>query len=923
MALTTQGGAEEQLVVLSYREPATTGRRLGGEQAGVALGQMAAGAGNLVFALAAARILDPAGFARLSVFLGLYLVLSLPATSLSAATAVDPRKRDALLRKVSAVSLLLAVVMAAASPGLAALLNVPIPMVVGLAAVLPASAPLALDRGRLYGTRRHRRLVESLVAEPAVRLSVGLSLAAWTGPVGAAAGVVIAAYTAREVARGRRHARRRLYQSRASAGREGTAGWTAAAFALLALLQTQDLVFANAILPGGKAAAYAALSTLGGAAAFATVTIPLVLLPRAVRRDKHSLAVAAGLAGVLGMSAVSVTAIAPHALSVALFGSRYGSITPYLVPYMMAMGLLGIGRVLVAHRCATGAGPRTTLVAGVVVVGQWVAIAIWGRSVGTVAATTVAATAALLVGIGVESLVVLRAPAVGSHFIRSGQRIEAAVSSTAHGLPRRAISSLGRAAHDPVVLAMSAVTLAGLAVRFVVPRGIWLDEATSIHQASMPFGEMLKNLGSTDVHPPLYFAVLWTTDHLIGSGPLAMRLPSVLAGTLAVPAAYLAARDLWDRRSGVIAGVLASVAPILVWYSQEVRMYSLFMLFALLALWGQARVLRYGTAGGWVIYVLSSAALVWTEYFAVFQLVTQQAVFVAAIIRRPQQRRQLLVALLIATFLMAVLIAPLEPFAWHQFVVNQTAGKGFGAPSQVGLAGAQSISVYTVLANLAWAVVGYHSAAVMAAIVALWPIGIFLALFLLGRNMTDRTAAVLATAVVPVVLLLAIGLVKRNLFEVRYLSGVVVALLLLCSRLVTGASRSIRMQATACVAIVALLAGSLGDEQVNGSNPRLYDFAGALHAVQVRYRPGDLLVYSPGDLDLVVSYYAPHIDAVQLGQAEVGRPAGTELFVLGSSNLMAPNEPSQLGRYLSDLRHQDRLVAVVKKANATVWVFKV
>ncbi len=920
----------DRVAASPWQEPPPTSRRMGAEQLAVAAGQLAAGLGNLVFALAAARLLDPSGFARLSVFLGLYLVLSLPATSLSAATAVDPPKRNLLLRKVARTSVALALVLAAASPGLAVLLNLPIPMVIGLAAALPATAPLALDRGRLYGLRRHRRLIASLIAEPAVRLALGLGLAAGTGAVGAAAAVVVAAYAAREVARPGPNSRRAesraagLFGSRSSGAGSpgaGTAGWTAVAFALLAVLQTQDLVFANAMLPPARAGGYAALSTLGGAAAFATVTIPLVLLPRSVRRDKHSLAVAAGLAGVIGMAAVTVAAIAPHSISVGFFGARYGSIAPYVVPYMAAMGLLGVGRVLIAHRSAIGAGRSVSMAAAVVVGGQTISLAIWGRTVGSIAATTVGATAALLLGIGVDAVLLPKAPAIGLQLRRAGEWGAVAALSSVRVVPR-AVSALRRAASSLTVRAVAAMAAVGLAVRFVVPRGIWLDEATSVHQASMPFGAMLQNLRATDVHPPLYFSILWIDDRLLGSGPLAMRLPSIIAGTLAIPAAYLAARDLWDRRSGLIAGALASVAPILVWYSQEIRMYSLFMLLALLALWGQARVLRYGRADGWVIYVLASAALVWTEYFAVFQVVAQQAVFVAAVVRRSEHRRQLLVGLIAATFLIGVLAAPLEPFAWHQFVVNQTGGKGFGAPSQVGLAGAQSMSVYTVLANLAWAAVGYHSAAVMAALVALWPVGILLAMFLLGRNINDRTVAVLAAAAIPALMLLGIGLFKRNLFDVRYMSGVVVALLLLCARLVSGSTKSVRLQVTACAAIVAILAVSLGDEQVNGSNPRLYDFAGALHAVDARYRPGDVLVYAPDDLNLVVSYYSPHVRAYGLGRPLPAQAPGSEIFVLGTINLMSAGGPGQLGRFLSDLRNRDHPVTLIKRANATVWVFK-
>ena len=47
-----------------------------------------------------------------------------------------------------------------------------------------------------------------------------------------------------------------------------------------------------------------------------------------------------------------------------------------------------------------------------------------------------------------------------------------------------------------------------------------------------------------------------------------------------------------------------------------------------------------------------------------------------------------------------VWVAPLAPFAFQQFMVNQTAGKGFGAPSQVGTAASLSgnhLAVYSML----------------------------------------------------------------------------------------------------------------------------------------------------------------------------------------------------------------------------------
>ncbi len=922
MAVLTEAPVLEPVV--GPAPPSPTKKRMGGEQLGVATGQMAAGVGNLVFALIAAHVLDASGFAHLSVFLGLYLVLSLPATSLSAATALDPGRRGMLLKRIGWASVALAGAGAASAPFLGPVLGLPVAMVLVLAAALPVTAPLALDRGRLYGQQRHFRLIASLVAEPAVRLAVGVGLALGVGALGGAAGVVLGGYAALEVARRRsgfrlrrasrarrahtRNASERPAPARADASPTvvpaAGAAWTAAAFLLLAVVQNQDLVFANAMLPGGQAGLYAALSTLGGAAAFATVTIPLVLLPRAVRGERHSLAVAVGLAALLGAAAVAVGALMPGRITAVLFGARYGSVAHLVAPYLAAMALLGVARVLVAHRCATGAPRAVILLLAAVAAAQAAVIAVAGTSVTNIAYTTVGATGALTAALAAERL--------------------ARWAVTGHDLPARA----RRAAADPSVRLVVAVLVVGVVIRLITFRGIWLDEATSIHQAGMSFSGMIQNLRDTDVHPPLYFAVLWATVRAFGNGLLAVRTPSIVAGALIIPAAYVTARDLWDRRSGVVAAVLAAVGPIVVWYSQEIRMYAMFMLFALLAMWGQTRVLkRGGQAGDWAIYVLASAALAWTEYFGLFQILAQQAFFIAVMWRDRRGRGQgtrLLRGWLVSTAALVALGAPLVPFAFHQFLVNQNAGKGFGAPTQTPLAGAghHGINIYTVLANLAWAVMGYHSAGIMAALVALWPVGILLAIFMLGRNMTRTTLAVVVSAVVPLLLLIGAGEAKRFLFDVRYISGVVMALMLLTARMVTGSTRSHRLQVAGCVALAAIFGTSLVDEQINGSNPRIYDFAGAVRAIDHRAGPGDELIYSPGNLDLVLEYYAPHMPSrpTSLGAPQLA--PGHTLFVLASKSLMNGSQPAQLGRLLAHLRQVDHPAGSFRKPNVQVWMFQ-
>jgi O-antigen/teichoic acid export membrane protein len=827
------------------RESAVRVGRLAGEQLAVAAGQVGAGVGNLLFALVAARLLAPGAFAELAAFLALYLLIHVPAGSLSAGSALAPelaaRARRRALIGGAAVGGALAVL---ALP-LAALLDLSPLLLLAAAAAAPTAPLLALDRGRLYGLGRRTRAVGSLLAEPAVRLTIGVALAAVAGPIGGAIAVVVAGWAALTVAHlpavetARRTGAEPTRRDRAAAAQPGLA---IAAFLLLAVIQNQDVLLANALLDGDEAGRFAVLSTLGGVAAFATTTVPLMLLPRAGR---DALRAALGVAFVLGLGAVAVVAVSPGTLVSLVFGDRYEHVGALAVPYVLAMALLGVARVFVAHACAIDRAQRAVFVLAPVALLHIVLIVVLGDDAAGVATATLISTTVLTAG----------------------------AAAIARPLQIRVSRELAWVA---------ALAVGGLALRLLATRGIWLDEATEIHQAQMPMGDMLENLRTIDVHPPLHHIITWGTIRILGTGEVAVRVPSLIAGTALIPLVYAAARDIYDRRAGMAAAVLATVAPFAVWYADEARMYALFMVFALLAVWMQVRILRGdGGAGAWIGYVLAAAALIYTQYFGILFVGTQQLAFAIAMTRGALPLRRYMAW----SALLALLIAPLVPFALDQFSANESAGRGFQQPSQAGgsVEPGAAPGAYAALTNLAWAVLGYHSNATMTALAAMWPLGVLLALALLGRGRSWPTLLVVACALAPAVGLFVLGQLKPFVFEVRYFIGAVPLALVLIARAVTSWPRRPVAVAGACAAVAAVMALGLADQQLNGSNPRVYDFKSALSRIEGRAEPGDVIVFTPQYLDHVVAYYED--EGLKMQPLEDGLPAprrGHKLFLLAS-----------------------------------------
>ena len=129
--------------------------------------------------------------------------------------------------------------------------------------------------------------------------------------------------------------------------------------------------------------------------------------------------------------------------------------------------------------------------------------------------------------------------------------------------------------------AVAALTALGALVRFATldAKGFWEDEATTaILMRADLFDLIGTQVRESEATPPLFYALEWPVAQALGSGEVALRLLPALFGTAAIPFAYLAGRELVSERAGVAAAALVAVNPLLVWYSQEARAYSLLVL---------------------------------------------------------------------------------------------------------------------------------------------------------------------------------------------------------------------------------------------------------------------------------------------------------------------------------------------------------
>jgi hypothetical protein len=211
----------------------------------------------------------------------------------------------------------------------------------------------------------------------------------------------------------------------------------------------------------------------------------------------------------------------------------------------------------------------------------------------------------------------------------------------------------------------------------------------------------------------------------------------------------------------------------------------------------------------------------------------------------------------------------------------------------------------------------------MAAIVALWPFGMLLALLVLGRRRQATTTLLAAACVVPVLAMFALGSVKRDLFDARYFSGAIALSVVLLARMLTATIRRRVALVLSCAVLVGGLSVALFDQQTNGANPRRYSFREAVRLINRQSKPGDRVLYAPGDLGTVIGYYdrGPYTLNTLSTASSALTPRSGRIFVLTSARLMAPGEATKTGDTLVQLGQARHLAGQVQFDNVTVWEF--
>lgn len=145
------------------------------------------------------------------------------------------------------------------------------------------------------------------------------------------------------------------------------------------------------------------------------------------------------------------------------------------------------------------------------------------------------------------------------------------------------------------------------------------DEIFSVTIARGNWAKLTADAARDSVHPPTFYYLLKLWVSLGGESLLWLRTLPALFSVLSLAPMVLLCRELRLRRVEINCAVgVAAIHPLLIYYSQHLRMYSLLLLCATTSLWLFQRVLKAGAHDltmRLLALTAANVALVYSHYF--------------------------------------------------------------------------------------------------------------------------------------------------------------------------------------------------------------------------------------------------------------------------------------------------------------------
>lgn len=173
-------------------------------------------------------------------------------------------------------------------------------------------------------------------------------------------------------------------------------------------------------------------------------------------------------------------------------------------------------------------------------------------------------------------------------------------------------------------------------------QSLWLDEILTMNNSNpnLTMMQFYNGIMFWEFIPHLYFFLVRMVFELFGYTTIAARVFSAVIGVFGVYAIYLFAKELFNKKAGLIAAALLGVNFFHISYSQEIRPYGMLFLFTVLAFYRLAIFIKNPTVKNAIYYGLFAGLILNSHFFGFITLFSQYVILLFFIVIAPKESRK-------------------------------------------------------------------------------------------------------------------------------------------------------------------------------------------------------------------------------------------------------------------------------------------
>jgi uncharacterized membrane protein len=167
------------------------------------------------------------------------------------------------------------------------------------------------------------------------------------------------------------------------------------------------------------------------------------------------------------------------------------------------------------------------------------------------------------------------------------------------------------------------ILILGIILRVInLNQSLWLDEAISALAArDFSYQGIIFDFLRIDNHPPVFYLLLKAWGQIFGFTDINLRFLPVILGVLLIYAVFrIVSAISGNSKTAVISALLTATSPLLIYFSQELRMYILITLLCSIQTYVYLQLIKKNRLFYWGLFSALGCLIFFSDYITVFFL---------------------------------------------------------------------------------------------------------------------------------------------------------------------------------------------------------------------------------------------------------------------------------------------------------------